>query len=171
MNKNKGMCLAELLIAVGLLAGVGLATSSVSVFVSRAGSKIEKAILPMQEANLAVEAVAQRIKRAPVMKNGKNYTILNNALASSSGSVIQYKSNDGKRLEEFSVVGSNFVYKRNADKAPSTYDVLARDVSAVNFKNDYSNRVAVELTLNNKQGTVRTSVMPVNTSTTRNIIN
>lgn len=168
MNR-KGLCLAEFLIALGLLAGMAITASAVSVYVANTGAKIDKTILPITQANLAAEAIVQRLKRTPVGANQSCYTITN-------GNSIQYKSVDGKRTEEFAFKNNQIIYRQ--DVKSNAYDVVLNGVDSVSFNNDVGKRVAVQITMMapdpnkpTEKPSVRTSVFPVNTFTTRGAIN
>ncbi|MDD4004845.1 MAG: hypothetical protein PHW69_06530 [Elusimicrobiaceae bacterium] len=160
MNR-KGLCLAEFLIALGLLSGMVITASAVSMYVSKTGANIDKSILPVTEANLAAEAIVQRIKRAPRYSGNECFAITN------SNKTVTYRDASNSRTEEFALVGDQLRYR--PDTRSTAYDVVLNGVNNVQFSND-TRRLSVAITMNSVSATgekpvVRTGVFPLTTVT------
>ncbi|MDD4004848.1 MAG: hypothetical protein PHW69_06545 [Elusimicrobiaceae bacterium] len=168
MNR-KGLCLAEFLIALGLLAGMAITASAVSMYVANTSAKIDKSIMPITEANLAAEAVVQRVKRA-AKYSGSDYFAV-----SSDNRTVLYKNSRGTVTEEFSFVGDQLRYR--PDTTSSAYDVVLNGVDNLKFIQD-GKRLSVQITMQSAAAStagakpsVCTGVFPVNTTSSRGTIN
>lgn len=159
MKKEKSVTLVELIIAISLIGVMAITMGSLGTSIYA----MKKDVFDKQESSiqghLAIATIFERVLRAEAKTSGPAFTI------SDGGKTLQYKRSGKTETIRLDDATDTIKYDDG-----SSVSIILRDAKTLNFSQDYQNRLAVLITLNNDE-TFRTAVQPRNEFTPQGTIN
>lgn len=159
MKKERSVTLIELMLAIILIGAMSIAIGSIGSSLYAMKKKIFDKQGTTIQGHVTVAAVFERVLRAGSLSSNPAFAILDD------GNTLQYKKLGTTERIWLDDEQDTINYHDG-----SSTSVILRDVKTLNFVQDYENRLAVEITLNNGE-TFRTAVQPRNQFTPMSIIN
>ncbi len=166
LRGRAGMTLMELVVAVGLCALVMVAVSAFSTMLSRTSTQITGEFSPIEQGNLAIEAVYQRLLRAPAMGVSADGTQEIMFQITNNGTGVDFMDLDGTDVDHVTTVGNKIIFT-----TPNDQQTLLTGAQSVSFYPVPYNSLAIQIVLANNQGTLVSSVYPRNKNTPGSWIN